>query len=66
MADTSELEKRSTSPSIRSSTEKLDEDVLERTLEQYDLELVRKTWWKVDLHIMPIAVILYLSAYIDR
>ncbi|OCH91971.1 MFS general substrate transporter [Obba rivulosa] len=41
-------------------------DIAELTLDQYDPELVRKTWRKVDLHLMPIAVILYLSAYIDR
>lgn len=36
------------------------------TLDQYDPELVKKTWRKVDLHIMPVAVLLYLASYIDR
>lgn len=61
--------KRSISPSIKSPSDKLDNDkgnIYEETLNQYDPELVRRTWWKVDLHIMPIAVLLYLSAYIDR
>ncbi|EMD35995.1 hypothetical protein CERSUDRAFT_115933 [Gelatoporia subvermispora B] len=36
------------------------------TLDQYDPAVVQRTWRKVDLHLMPVAVILYLSAYIDR
>ena len=63
MAST-DLEKRSASASIR-STEKLDAG-LEGSLDQYDPELVRKTWWKVDVHIIPVGVILYLADYIDR
>ena len=35
-------------------------------LELLDPELVKKTWRKVDLWIMPIAVFLYLASYIDR
>lgn len=51
--------------SVKSSAEILDDDA-ELTLEQYDPEIVRQTWRKVDLHIMPIAVLLYLASYIDR
>ncbi|KAJ3522762.1 hypothetical protein NM688_g8828 [Phlebia brevispora] len=35
-------------------------------LEGYDEELVKKTWRKVDWHIMPVACMLYLASYIDR
>ncbi|PIL32516.1 MFS general substrate transporter [Ganoderma sinense ZZ0214-1] len=35
-------------------------------LDQFDPELVKRTWRKVDWAILPIAVILYLAAYIDR
>ena len=31
-----------------------------------DLALQRRTWRKVDLHIMSVAVLLYLASYIDR
>ncbi|KAH7098310.1 hypothetical protein BKA62DRAFT_773531 [Auriculariales sp. MPI-PUGE-AT-0066] len=32
----------------------------------FGLALQRRTWWKVDLHIMTVAVLLYLAEYIDR
>jgi hypothetical protein len=35
-------------------------------VDEYDPELVKRAWRKVDWHVMPIAVILYLSSYIDR
>jgi hypothetical protein len=35
-------------------------------VDEYDPELVKRAWRKVDRHVMPIAVILYLSSYIDR
>ena len=35
-------------------------------LDRDDPELAKRAWRKVDLHVMPIAVILYLSSYIDR
>lgn len=31
-----------------------------------DEQITRRLWWKVDLHIMPVAVLLYLASYIDR
>ncbi|KAH9946732.1 MFS general substrate transporter [Amylocystis lapponica] len=54
--------KSDASASVKSFTEALEED----SLEQYDPETIRQTWRKVDLHIMPIAVLLYLASYIDR
>ncbi|KII90140.1 hypothetical protein PLICRDRAFT_53249 [Plicaturopsis crispa FD-325 SS-3] len=33
---------------------------------EHDEEVVRRAWRKVDMHIMPIAVLLYLASYIDR
>ena len=35
-------------------------------LDQIEPELVERTWRKVDWAILPLAVILYLAAYIDR
>ena len=35
-------------------------------LDQFDPELVQRTWRKIDWAILPIAVVLYLAAYIDR
>lgn len=29
-------------------------------------EVLKRAWRKVDLHIMPVAVLLYLASYIDR
>lgn len=29
-------------------------------------EVLKRAWRKVDLHIMPVAIILYLASYIDR
>ncbi|THG98157.1 hypothetical protein EW026_g3973 [Hermanssonia centrifuga] len=40
--------------------------ISETPLQQYDPDLVEKTWRKVDLHVMPISVMLYLASYIDR
>ncbi|KAL1942296.1 hypothetical protein VTO73DRAFT_6360 [Trametes versicolor] len=51
------------------SSERSSADVKEEAqvaLEQLDPELVKKTWRRVDWHIMPIAVWLYLASYIDR
>lgn len=51
------------------SSERSSADVKEEAqvaLEQLDSELVKKTWRRVDWHIMPIAVWLYLASYIDR
>lgn len=31
-----------------------------------DDEVLKGAWRKVDLHIMPVAVLLYLASYIDR
>lgn len=31
-----------------------------------DEEVLKRAWRKVDLHIMPVAVLLYLASYIDR
>lgn len=33
---------------------------------EHDEEVVKRAWRKVDMHIMPIAVLLYLASYIDR
>ncbi|KAI0039502.1 MFS general substrate transporter [Auriscalpium vulgare] len=35
-------------------------------LARFDPADVKRAWLKVDLHIMPIAVLLYLASYIDR
>lgn len=35
-------------------------------LSQYDPEEIERIWKKVDWHIMPVAILLYLSSYIDR
>ena len=35
-------------------------------LHRFKPELVERTWRKVDWAILPLAVILYLAAYIDR
>nr|VWO94072.1 Uncharacterized protein [Ganoderma boninense] len=51
-------------PSSTKSASALEDARVE--LDQFDPELVRRTWRKVDWAILPIAVILYLAAYIDR
>ncbi|KDQ58537.1 hypothetical protein JAAARDRAFT_193095 [Jaapia argillacea MUCL 33604] len=33
---------------------------------EHNEEIVKRAWRKVDFHIMPIAVLLYLASYIDR
>ena len=38
----------------------------ENPLSQFTEDEIRRTWRKVDLHILPVAVLLYLSSYIDR
>ncbi|GJE95210.1 MFS general substrate transporter [Phanerochaete sordida] len=38
----------------------------EGPLAQFSADEVKRAWRKVDFHILPIAVILYLSSYIDR
>lgn len=48
------------------SIEKGGASVLENPLDSLDQEVVKRAWRKVDWHIMPVAVILYLSSYIDR
>ena len=48
------------------STEKETRPSAAELLAQYDPEDVKKAWRKVDRHIMPIAVLLYLASYIDR
>ena len=35
-------------------------------LAQFTDEEVKRAWRKVDYHILPVAVLLYLSSYIDR
>lgn len=35
-------------------------------IQTYDADLVKKTWRKVDMRIMPISCLLYLASYIDR
>ena len=35
-------------------------------LSQFTDAEIKRTWRKVDLHILPVAVLLYLSSYIDR
>ncbi|KAI0357153.1 MFS general substrate transporter [Trametes cingulata] len=50
--------------SIKSAADATEEAQV--VLEQFDPELVKKTWRKVDWYIMPIAVWLYLASYIDR
>ena len=35
-------------------------------LAQFSEDEIKRTWRKVDLHILPVAVLLYLSSYIDR
>ncbi|KAK7056734.1 hypothetical protein VNI00_002451 [Paramarasmius palmivorus] len=39
---------------------------LSEALAEFSEEEIKKTWRKVDWHIMPIAVLLYLASYIDR
>ncbi|KAI0919969.1 hypothetical protein AcV5_001901 [Taiwanofungus camphoratus] len=57
-------EASSSSSSVKSINDDLEDSHL--SLEQYDPEVIRRTWRKVDLHIMPVAVLLYLASYIDR
>lgn len=33
---------------------------------EHDAATVKRAWRKVDLHIMPVAALLYLASYIDR
>ena len=35
-------------------------------LSQFTEAEIRGAWRKVDLHVLPVAVLLYLSSYIDR
>lgn len=35
-------------------------------LSHYDPDEIKRAWRKVDLHVMPVAFLLYLSSYIDR
>lgn len=51
------------SPSIESSNERHD-DLAD--LDQYDPREIESAWRKVDWHIMPVSVLLYLASYIDR
>ncbi|OBZ72869.1 putative transporter C11D3.18C [Grifola frondosa] len=52
------------SSSVKAASEVYEEALV--SLEQYDPELIKKTWRKVDFRILPIAVLLYLASYIDR
>ncbi|OBZ73036.1 putative transporter C11D3.18C, partial [Grifola frondosa] len=52
------------SSSVKATSEIYEEALV--LLEQYDPELIKKTWRRVDIHILPIAVLLYLASYIDR
>lgn len=40
--------------------------VSESPLDQFSEEEIKRAWKKVDWHILPVAVLLYLSSYIDR
>lgn len=38
----------------------------EDPLSEFSKKEISRAWLKVDLHILPVAVLLYLSSYIDR
>lgn len=38
----------------------------EDPLSEFSKKEINRAWLKVDLHILPVAVLLYLSSYIDR
>lgn len=54
------------SPSFKSFEKNGADSVQENPLDKFDPELVKRAWRKVDWHVMPVAVLLYLSSYIDR
>lgn len=43
-----------------------DEVIFSSSVGVRDEEVLKRAWRKVDLHIMPVAVLLYLASYIDR
>ncbi len=59
-----ELSTSSSYPSSVKDSGELEE--AREVFEHLDPELVKRTWRKVDLYIMPLAVLLYLACYIDR
>jgi hypothetical protein len=46
--------------------ESYDERNKQSILVQFTDAEIKRTWRKVDLHVLPVAVLLYLSSYIDR
>ncbi|KAK7696446.1 hypothetical protein QCA50_001103 [Cerrena zonata] len=65
----SDLKRTSTSETSSGSLNEsgADEDGATKiALSQYDPEEIERIWKKVDWHIMPVAILLYLSSYIDR
>lgn len=56
-------------PTVTESIHKYDHDGIVETsdpLAQFSEHEIKRAWRKVDLHILPVAVLLYLSSYIDR
>lgn len=41
-------------------------ETAEALLAQYDPKEIERIWKKVDWHVMPVAMMLYLASYIDR
>lgn len=53
----------------RASLAKYEHDTdssISNPLAQFSEDEVKRAWRKVDWHILPVAVLLYLSSYIDR
>lgn len=49
-----------------SSTSSVGNKVMATHGPEHDHAAVKRAWRKVDLHIMPVAALLYLASYIDR
>ncbi len=64
LAKVADVAESSSYPSSTKSASALEDARAE--FNQFDPELVKRTWRKVDWAILPIAVVLYLAAYIDR
>ena len=52
--------------SVSSLNERNDAIQREDPLAAFSPREIRRTWMKVDLHILPVAVLLYFSSYIAR
>lgn len=64
----SDLKRASSSESSNGSLgeSRVEGETTKPVLSDYDPQEVERIWKKVDWHIMPVAILLYLASYIDR